>query len=963
MLKPLEAAPPDESTEQLHVMNQVIEVLAQAADDAIDIESIYLIALNGLQNVFGIEQSSVFLFEPGGEVKCKAWIGISEDFRTAIGKFDPWHPQSQDFLPFTIQDIKKDPSNQRLLPIFARDEVRSTTYIPLVHNKRLLGTIALYSRVPYDFEREREFTLTLSRLIVLGIMRKQSEKNLRINGELLQAKETLQKYQDLVDSVDGIVWEVTSDFRFTFVSKQAEKILGYPVDRWINDPTFWVNNIYPEDRDAALAYCVEQCEKLAHHDFEYRMIAADGRVVWLRDLVHIVADRGRIIGLRGIMVDITAYKQTTTELQKSHSLLHTTLESTADAILVIDLAGRIVSFNQNFKNFFRVPSQVIADKSESKELSYIMQQIKNPDQVLSKIIELHSHPEAESYDVLELKDGRFFERYSQPQRLGNEIIGRVWSFRDVTNRKRAEEKLRESEERFSNAFKYSAIGIALVSLEGKWLKVNQSICKMLGYSEVELETMTFQEVTHPDDLDQDLQYVQQLLEGEIDTYKMEKRYFTKSRSIVWVHLSVSLVRNRQQQPLYFIAQVEDITQRKQNEEELHQYRNDLEKKVQDRTTELSQMNAFLDSLIENIPNLIFVKDSKDLKFVRINKAVEELLGFPREQLIGKSDYDFCPKSEADHFTSVEREALARKTVVNLPEEPVHTPLKGRIILHSKKIPLYNLQGDAEYLLCVSEDITEKKQAEEILIRLAKEKEARIEAEKGIQLRDDFLSIASHELRTPLTPVRMYLGLIKQHVDALAPTLPRVDFLQKAILGADQELDRFLKLVEKLLDVSRINAGRLLLNRSDFDLSELVRSILDRFDKEIRKAGCDFHLEAKNSVVGRWDKSRIEQVIINLLTNSLKYGAKNPIEVAVCQADHKAIFQITDHGVGIPPADQKRLFQRFERGTSMKHYGGFGLGLFISKEIVLAHDGTIRLDSTAGKGSTFTVELPMGLMNS
>jgi PAS domain S-box-containing protein len=355
--------------------------------------------------------------------------------------------------------------------------------------------------------------------------------------------------------------------------------------------------------------------------------------------------------------------------------------------------------------------------------------------------------------------------------------------------------------------------------------------------------------------------------------------------------------------------------------------------------------------------MIFVKDAKELRFIRFNKAGEELLGLPRQQLIGKNDYDFFPEFEAHFFTSMDRQVLANGSVVDIAEESIHTQLKGERTLHTKKIPLYDLDGRPEYLLGISEDITDKKRAEEDRIKLAQEREARIEAEKAIQLRDDFLSIAAHELRTPLTPIRMYLQLVKQHIETLAPDLPKVEPLRKAIRCTEQEFERFLRLVENLLDVSRMSAGRLILDRREFDLAELVKNVADRFGTELHRAQCELRLDIRSSVMGCWDQTRLEQLVINLLTNAMKYGAKKPIDVIVSRTGTTALIEVKDNGIGVTKEDQERIFHRFERVAPLKHFGGFGLGLFISREIAVAHGGTIRLTSEPGVGSTFTVELP------
>nr|WP_198316570.1 AAA family ATPase [Cystobacter fuscus] len=230
------------------------------------------------------------------------------------------------------------------------------------------------------------------------------------------------------------------------------------------------------------------------------------------------------------------------------------------------------------------------------------------------------------------------------------------------------------------------------------------------------------------------------------------------------------------------------------------------------------------------------------------------------------------------------------------------------------------------------------------------------AQESIRVRDEFLSIASHELKTPLTS----MGLRARQVElALAHQLLEPQLRCKvasmlATFGA--QMKRLVQLVDQLLDVSRINTGRLELHLEETDLSAVAREVTERLAEQLEKAGCTLELELELSVVGEWDRFRLEQVVTNLLTNAMKYGARHPIRMKVWSEEDKALLRVEDRGLGIPKEDQSRIFELFERAAS-HNYGGLGLGLFIAREIVLAHAGRIWLESEPGVGTTFFVEFP------
>ncbi len=237
-----------------------------------------------------------------------------------------------------------------------------------------------------------------------------------------------------------------------------------------------------------------------------------------------------------------------------------------------------------------------------------------------------------------------------------------------------------------------------------------------------------------------------------------------------------------------------------------------------------------------------------------------------------------------------------------------------------------------------------------------------EAREAIRARDEFLSIASHELKTPLTTLQLQIqGLARKLKSSGEGVVFRG--LAARVSTSERQVERLTGLINNLLDISRITAGRLDLDLEPVDLAAVAREASVRLREDLARAGCVLELRADGACVGQWDRLRLEQVVTNLLSNAAKYGAGRPIEIEVNGGDTIARFSIRDHGIGIPAEHQARIFERFERAVSDRHYGGLGLGLWIVRQIVDALGGTIRVESRAGAGSTFTVLLPRAAQKS
>ncbi|AKU95167.1 Signal transduction histidine kinase CheA [Labilithrix luteola] len=384
-------------------------------------------------------------------------------------------------------------------------------------------------------------------------------------------------------------------------------------------------------------------------------------------------------------------------------------------------------------------------------------------------------------------------------------------------------------------------------------------------------------------------------------------------------------------------------------------RENVERKQAEEALRVSQEQLQL--IIDSAPAVIFAKDL-DGRYLFINRRFEELFHVRKDFLLGMTDGDILPQNIADSNQANDRAVL--ESGIPTEWEEVIPQDDGLHTYISLKFPLFTARGEPYAVCGISTDITERTKAEaEREILLAQERAARLEAQKSVQIRDDFISIASHELRTPITPLKMYLQVLKRAMLGVTPeSFPKAASLVKALEKTDTELKRLERLIEDLLNVTRISAGNLDLDLQEFDLSQLVRETLERHEAEARKAKCEFHAHLEPGVTGKWDRMRLDQVVSNLLTNAIKYGAGKPIEVTVEKLGDHARLSVRDHGIGIAKEAQAAIFERFGRVAPIQHYGGLGLGLYISHEFVAAHGGHISVESAPGQGSTFSVDLPL-----
>lgn len=328
-----------------------------------------------------------------------------------------------------------------------------------------------------------------------------------------------------------------------------------------------------------------------------------------------------------------------------------------------------------------------------------------------------------------------------------------------------------------------------------------------------------------------------------------------------------------------------------------------------------------------------------------NPGVERLKGYKAEEFIGKRfTMLFPPEDRAQGQPEAElREAKAKG---RFEGEGWRLRKDGSLFWAEVSLtPIVNGRGELLGYTKVTRDSTERKRLIE-------------ELRDAVRLRDEFLIIASHELRTPLTTLKLQLQGMAPLITAAATGTPAVERLPRKFEAVSRQVNRLSKLIESLLDVSRITSGYLVLQREPVDLVELAREVCARFESLQETKGCVLRVEAPRSVKGTFDRLRMDNVLTHLMANAVKFGAGKPVELRVEERDGKAILTVRDWGIGISEADQQRIFRRFERAVPETHYGGFGVGLWIVGQVVEAHGGHIEVRSQPGQGAAFVVSLPL-----
>lgn len=689
---------------------------------------------------------------------------------------------------------------------------------------------------------------------------------------------------------------------------------------------------------------------------EFEIITYKGNRKWVKGIIHTEMHNGECQRLYGIFHDIHLSRLQEIKNTETNNFLNNLLDAATDfSIISTDISGRIIIFNYGAEKMLGYSRKEVVGK-RTPEFIHIKEEINERAKELSQkygqtisgfdvFTYLPGIRGIESREWTYLsKDGRQLPvalTVTPMHDKAGKLSGYLGIARDLSLRKKAEKSLLESERRFREAFTGSPTGICLTALNGQFMEVNPAMCRIIGYSESQLLKMTFQSITHPDDLELNLNYLKETIDEKRKTYQMTKRYIHAKGHIIWARLSVSCIRDDDGTPLHLISQIDDITERRALEEEVS--------KISERLS------------IATIASEIGVWDW-DIKTNRLiwDNQTRALYDIPGEE----PTPDF--ENFVQHIHPEDLERLQRE-VQRAFEFDTILDIEFRIVRPNGQIryvwAIGKLQKDSDgkplRMIGTNRNVTQNFKQREELARLAEE------ANSANRAKSDFLANMSHEIRTPLN------GII-----GMATILGEQSSLnqeQKECISIIQSSSQLLlSQISDILDFAKIEAGKLDIEQTEFNLRELLEECASLPKQRAAEKGiyfsCQVADDCPQQLVG--DPHRIRQVIINLTSNAIKFTEKGSVRVYVEvseQNNHSALirFTVLDTGIGISPQNQKKLFQQFTQADSSisRQYGGSGLGLAISKQLVQLMHGEIGIESKEGSGSIFWFSLRLPFIHS
>ncbi len=877
--------------------------------------SIFDEALECLASALAAPRASILLFDPGGVMRFKAWRGLSDAYRAAVDGHSPWSPTTTDASPILVPDVTVDPQLTELLPVFQREGIRALALVPLRYGDRLLGKFMIYHAEPHAFSSDE---VELARIVANHVAFAVESKRTALT--MLRAQEELETIFSGLQ--DGVIASDPSG-RLLYANAVAARLCGYDSVAELLRTNFFDIGPRFEIRD-------EHGRLLGLEELPGARARREGREIAATLSWRSAGGEPRLSSVRAVPVFTDASARSS------------------------DLRF-VVSFFRDITDERRAQQAEQAAREQAERAAERAQRLMAVTAAISRAVS----PQAVIDAVLEHgvpatgADAGVVSLPSEADAVLEVRGSRGYALEDITPFLRL-----DAGSPFPTVRAY-AEGVT------SWLcspaEVERAFPALIapmanaGYSSLAVLPLW----AHGSPI------------GAISFGFHEPQRFDEAQRAILLTVASFCAQALERARLY---EIEHLAR--------------LEAERARRRVETLATGA-----------KVFAEASADIRalLAEIARVVTDTLGDACVvRLLAEPDDELHPV--AVHHRDPDRLEEARALSLALPRQ-LQGPAQLRVIqerrpllvpritptaladglppelcerlsamrLHSAVIAPLAVKGPVlGTISCarVGDSAPYSSEDAALLEDLAERAALALDnarlldgTQRAVSIRDEFLSIAGHELKTPLTVIRLQVGVLSNLAakHGLEPAVVR------KVERIGRNVDRLSGLVGELLDVSRLRAGKLELVLEDVDLSAIVNDNVQRLADDLDHASCELRSDAEAPVVGRWDRSRVEQAVVNLLSNAIKYGKGCPIEVTVAvDADAEvARLEVRDHGIGIAPEDQARIFERFERAVSTRHFGGLGLGLWITRQAIEAHGGRIEVDSQVGEGACFRVLLPLG----
>jgi len=788
-------------------------------------------------------------------------------------------------------------------------------------------------------------------IIEIATTERDTTKQLKSLEDLRESEE---KYRSLFENQPVLTYNISSDAKILEMNKTSLKTLGYSPKEIIGKKIF--DTIYKGDKQRAKELFSKWKKTMKLRNEEINISAKNGK------LIPVILNVDTIYDKKGVpkytistQVDISERKKIDEELIKEKNRAQEYLDIAGVIIVALDSKGSISLLNKTGCSVFGCKEEKLIGKNwfdcclPKKEGRKVKKVFNKLMQGKIKPVEYYENP------ILTTSGEERIIAWHNTLLMDDDgkITGTLSSGEDITERKKIEEDLRASEEKFKRLSESSPMGIFYTDEKGKVSYTNPSWQKITGLSLKESLDFKWAKALHPEDKSKILKEWAKCIREKVG-YDGEFRFTSKSGEVKWVHTTTIPLKSKNGKVIGHVGANEDITEKKKVEQALRE--------SEEKFRLLAEQSLLGIAILQK--GLI--------KYV--NNAASKIMGYSVKEMLSWKQGGFSKTIHPEDFKFVIEQG--RKKQIG-EKKGVVTHYSYRVITKDKKVKWIdqfskttNYEGGPADFITIM-DITKQKQAEETLTKLNQELDERVK-KRTIELqkaneelkeldiaKTDFLNMVSHELKTPLTAISAHLDILEE-VKQRASEVPELKDCIKSFEAIRRNNNQLRFLIDNLLEISRIQSKTFELNVFKTDLKRVILEVIENLNPVAEQKGLKIHTNFEKIPLINADKDRLREILNNLFNNAIKFTEKGSITVNTKKGKGFILIDVIDTGIGISGEDLPNLFKKFfqaEHGFKRK-FGGSGLGLSITKRLVEVHGGEISVESELGKGSKFTVKMPI-----